>query len=322
MKIKKEYIILGVIIIILSLYLFQRRMDRTLYELPQIPELAGKNISKIEITRPGDILVLTRKDENWYMGSQEYRVDKNKVTDILEVVENLTLTALVSESKDYIRYDLNDKKKISVKAWSGDTLGREFEIGKTTTSSKLTFVKIAGNERVFHAQSNFRNKFDKPIDDMRDKSVLSFNAADIQEIHITKESESISFTRIKSPLQMDSPGETKDSQQTPVESEMVWQDSKGQKGDELKINKIISTLSNLKCQEYIQGKTKTEFSDPNYHILLKGTKDYTISIFSELKENSGKGRPAFSSEIKDPFFLNQWSVKNLVPDFKDLVKAP
>ncbi len=103
MKIKKEYIILGVIIIILSLYLFQRRMDRTLYELPEIPEMASKNISKIEIIRPDDTLVLTRKDDTWYMGSQEYRVDKNKVTGILETIEKLTLTALVSESKDYIR---------------------------------------------------------------------------------------------------------------------------------------------------------------------------------------------------------------------------
>ncbi len=216
---------------------------------------------------------------------------------------------------------MNEKKKITVKAWNADTLAREFEIGKAATSSTLTFVKIAGNERVFHARNNFRNKFDKPIDDMRDKGVLSFNASEIQEIHITKKSEFISFTKSKSLLKTDSSDETKDSQQTSLESEMVWQNSKGQKGDELKINTIISTLSNLKCQEYLQGKTKDEFSNPEYHIKLKGTKEYTISIFAELKENSDKGQPAVSSESKEPFLLNQWSVKNLVPDFKELVKA-
>ena len=49
MKIKKEYIILAIIIIALSVYLVMRRSDRTLYELPEIPQVSQK-----EITRTSD----------------------------------------------------------------------------------------------------------------------------------------------------------------------------------------------------------------------------------------------------------------------------
>ena len=38
---------------------------------------------------------------------------------MLDVIEELTLTALVSESKNYVRYDLSHDEKITVKAWKG-----------------------------------------------------------------------------------------------------------------------------------------------------------------------------------------------------------
>ena len=51
MKTKKEYIILAIIIIALSVYLVMRRSDRTLYELPEIPQVSQKEITRLEITR-------------------------------------------------------------------------------------------------------------------------------------------------------------------------------------------------------------------------------------------------------------------------------
>ena len=45
MKIKKEYIILALIIIALSVYLVMRRGDRTLYELPDLPQVSQKEIT-------------------------------------------------------------------------------------------------------------------------------------------------------------------------------------------------------------------------------------------------------------------------------------
>ena len=46
---------------------------------------------------------------------------------MLDVLKDITLTTAVSESKDYFRYELNDPKKINVKAWQADTLRRQLE---------------------------------------------------------------------------------------------------------------------------------------------------------------------------------------------------
>jgi hypothetical protein len=106
---------------------------------------------------------------------------------MLNVFETLTLTALVSESEDYIRYDLHAGKKITVTAWQEDSLKRNFDIGKPASSFRHTFVKLNDDSRVFHARDDFRGKFDLAEDNLRDKSVLSFKITDIQEIQIDKD---------------------------------------------------------------------------------------------------------------------------------------
>ena len=181
---KKEYLILAAVIVGLSIYLFARKTDRALYELPQLPEVSGKKISKIEISGPEGTTVLNRADEDWRIGPQKYPASKNKVQQMIDTIEDLKLTALISEAKDYIRYDLSDDKKISVKAWIGDSLSREFEVGKAASSFQHTFVKLAGDPKVYHARDNFRNKFDQDVNDLRDKSVLSFTVSDIQEVKL------------------------------------------------------------------------------------------------------------------------------------------
>ncbi len=62
MKIKKEYIILAIIITALSVYLVMRRGDRTLYQLPEIAHVDRKEITKLQITKGKTVIVLNKKD--------------------------------------------------------------------------------------------------------------------------------------------------------------------------------------------------------------------------------------------------------------------
>ena len=84
MKIKKEYIILAIIIIALSVYLVMRRGDRTLYELPEMPQVSQKEITRLEITRGKTVIDLTKKDDSWYIAPKEYPADAGKVKNMLD----------------------------------------------------------------------------------------------------------------------------------------------------------------------------------------------------------------------------------------------
>ena len=47
---KKEYIVLAVVIVALVAYLVSRNRDRNLYELPQIESVQTKEITRVELT--------------------------------------------------------------------------------------------------------------------------------------------------------------------------------------------------------------------------------------------------------------------------------
>jgi hypothetical protein len=172
MKLKKEIIMLGVIIVALSVYLFQRSGDRTRYTLPEMPALAASEITKIEITRAGQSVVLTRKDERWVIEPTGVAAAPQSVQEMIEALTGLTLTALVAESKNYSLYELDDENKIHVRAWQDGRLRHELDIGKTAPSFRHTFVRLAGDDRVYHARDNFRLRFAGGPEDLRDKTIM------------------------------------------------------------------------------------------------------------------------------------------------------
>lgn len=321
MKIKKEYIMLAVIISALSVYLVLRNPDRTHYELPKIPEVARKDISKIEISWSDASISLNRKDNTWRIAPKGYPANASKVKNMLDIIEQLILTALVSESKNYRRYDLNNEKKITVKAWAGDKLRREFEVGKAATSFRHTFVKLAHDHRVYHARGNFRAKFDQKVDNLQDKTVLSFDKTEIQEIRMAKGKQEMLLTQTQVPSKI-SPAEEADADSPPPEKEeTVWQTSDGKKADDARLNQLLASLSNLRCEKYIDERKKEDFTNAIFTIELNGAEEYSLSIFSKTDKHA-KDYPAVSSANDYPFLLSNSKADNLMKRPDELLKKP
>lgn len=321
MKINKEYTILIAVIIALSLYLILRSPDRTHYKLPKLPDIFGRDISKIEISKPDTSIVLNIEDNIWHIAPHGYPADSGKARGILSIIEKLTVTTLVSESKNYSRYDLNDDKKITVRAWAGDTLRREFEVGKATASGKHTFVKLAGDHRVYYTQGNIRATVELTVDRLRDKKVLSFVRTEIQEIHIAKGQKSVIFSRKQVPVEV-SAGQEADVQSPPSpKSKTIWQSADGKEADKFRLNSLLTSLSDLRCQKYIDGRKKEDFTKPIYSLQLKGTREYSLSIFAKTDKDA-KNNPTISSENDYPFMLPAWLTRKIMVDPDKFFKKP
>lgn len=321
MKIKKEYIILIAVIIALSLYLILRSPDRTQYQLPTLPDVFSFEISKIEISKPDTSIAMNIKDDIWHIAPQGYPANTDSIINLLDSIEKLPLTALVSESKNYTRYDLNDEKKITVRAWAEDTLRREFEVGKATASRTHTFVKLAGDHRVYQAQGNLRPLFDLTVDRLRDKRVLSFERTEIQEIHIAKGQKSVIFSRKQVPLKVSAGQEAGDESPPSPKSKTIWQSADGREADEFRLNRLLATLSNLRCQKYIDGSKKEDFTKPVYTLKMKGAREYSLSIFAKTDKDA-KNNPAISSENDYPFILPAWLVNKIMVNPSEVFKGP
>jgi len=228
-------------------------------------------------------------------------------------ISELTLTALVSESESYNRYDLADDKKITVTAWTGDTLKRRFELGKTASSFKHTFVKIAEDPRVYHARNNFRHTFDETLDSLRAKTVLDFEVEDIREIHITKGDQKRVFTRIETPAS-DEDKTRQDAGGPEMETaQPAWQRSDGETLDAAEVNRFLTTLEGLECDTYIYDLSKDDLKKPVYTVELKGTRDHVLSLFAPQDKDNN---PAISSENAYPFELTTFRADNIMKSFE------
>ena len=326
MKLKKEYVILAVVIVGLSIYLLTRQTDRTLYRLPQLSPVPAQSITRIDINGPNGAITLNKADDNWTIGDQKYPADRAKISRILAAISDLSLTAMMSESEDYVRYDLSDKNKISVKAWAGTTSERDFDIGKVGPSFRHTFVKLAGDANVYQAQNNFRTTFEQGVEDLRDKSVLSFAASDIQQIRLTNGTETMTLARHESPLAETETGKKEEGDKAketspPLKAKMVWQANDGGTAVPVKVDELLAAVSQLACEKYITDHVTADFKDPIYTLELEGQKVHRLSIFAKQKETD-TSYPAVSTDSPYPFYLAEWKAKQLMPTFEDLLESP
>ena len=240
---------------------------------------------------------------------------------MLDTIKELTLTALVSESKNYERYDLNNENKINVKAWAEDSLSREFEVGKVAPSYRHTFIKIADDDHVYHARGNFRDKFDKTPGDLRDKTVLSFKEIEMQEIRITKGMESILISRKQIPVEIKTDQASDTQSSSPPKEETVWESADGKEIDSSIMRRITAALTNMQCEKYIDDLKKSDFMDPGYTLEIKGIKEYTLSTFTQT-EKYDNNYPAISSENDYPFLLSEHRAENIIKLMDEILKKP
>ncbi len=321
MKVKKEYIILALVIIALSAYLVMRSSDRTQYQLPDVPQVAAQEISRLQITKGQASIVINKKDDKWYIAPDEFPADANKVKNMLNAIEKLTLTALVSESKNYNLYDLNEDKKLNVKAWQGEDLKRDFDLGKTASSFRHTFVRPAGDERVFHARGNFKNNFDFSVDDLRDKLVLALNPADIKLIQVIKDQQTLTISKSQAPVVVDNTEAEKKSDPGPGAKKSAWQAADGRPVEETAVNQLLNAVSDLRCEKFIIDRQKEDFTSPLFTLQLKGGQEYSLTIFAKTAEKD-TDFPAVSSGSNYPFLLSGSQVDSIMKDPSEILKTP
>ncbi len=334
MKIKKEHIFIALAIVLLVGYLSVRETDRTEYQLPAIAKVAASDITRIEIARLEGTVVLEKKDTAWRIQPQNYLADSGKVNAMLENLEKLSLTVLVSESKSWSRYDLESDKAIRVKAWTGDGLKRDIQIGKPAPTFQHTFVRVGDEPEVYHAQQNLKTAFDQTTDKLRDKTVLAFNLEEVKEIAITREGKQtvICKSEIEPPPAASAPADgtpPADETSPPADGappasatavkppETQWITDQGKPADLSKINRLLSTLSHLSCESYLEGKSISELSNPIGGIVIKGKKDYTLTLYAKT-EKDATVYLASSSETSSVFTLSDRQAEPLTADTEAL----
>lgn len=333
MKMKKEMIILGVVIVVLLVYLAFKGENQVHYDVPDLAALKVENLDKIEIKKNEGGITLVKKDDKWVIAPNNYPTAEDKINNITKTVTGLTLTDLVSQSKNYTRYQLNKDKALHVIVYEKDNVVRDFLIGKVSPTYGHTYVKIKDDDNVYHARESFRNHFDTKLDDLRDKKVMKVDKNDITEMTVIKEGVTHQFARKVETGEPPAPIAPKEGEKAPEtitppakpEEVISWMTSDGKKGNKANIDSLIGQLADLACESYIEGKTKEDYKvePPAFTLKLKGNKDFELAIFKKLEDGDNKGKyPALSSENAYPFYLSSWKAEQIMKKPEDLMEKP
>lgn len=162
---KKEYFILIVIILGLGVYILFGRPQNTHYNLIALPEIQKSKFSKIQIDSPDNSVLIKKQSGEWVLAKEHNTADRKKIEEILDVLKDLQVSALVSKSGNYARYDLAPEKKIRVRAWSRDKLVRDFALGKLAPTGQHTFISLSKDNNVYHAPGRLRDYFQAETED-------------------------------------------------------------------------------------------------------------------------------------------------------------
>ncbi|WP_300461342.1 DUF4340 domain-containing protein [Desulfobacula sp.] len=302
---KKEYLILLALIVILSAYLFLHNTNKDHYTLPEIPKMDVAKITGFTLDKRDGSITFKKKGPHWTLTDKDYLADPPAVKNMLDTLKTLKLTALVSEKGDLKRYELDDENHIRVKVSEGAKTVFELTLGRIAPSLNHTFVMLTNDGNIYHANGSFRSYFNKTEDDFRDKKVMEFKTASIHRFSIEKDG--VSKTLV-------SKEEKKDNQQTAI----TWHFEDGTSADQEKVSNLLSALSFLECETYVGALPKDELGKTPLlcRIRLENTDKPELTLFKTGDEDSVMG---LSSMNDDTFVLSQFNSKEIVSDIDTIL---
>lgn len=309
---KKEYLILIVLIAGLSAYLLTQQDDRVHYELPVPATIAAKEISRVEISGNGTPLTLTREDKHWTVTENiegrdaRYPADPAAMDRVTDALREVRLSALVSEAGDLVRYDLDPENGLRVQAFAGDKLLRSLVIGKAAPSYNHTYVMLGDGNEVFQADGSFRNDFDKTVDAFRDKAILSFETEKLNRITLTKDG----VTRTLALKSKEENGEA--DPEKSEDAETTWRFDDGSQADNTAARDLIASLSRLECQSFLpDGKAADlEKSSPVCRIRLENDVNLGLRLYEQ--ENGEAGLAGISTATPYAFTLASYKTEDIL----------
>lgn len=294
------YASFAVVLIALVLYITLRRSDRMQYKLPDLPEVSVEEIDSIQIQSKTDgELKLSKSGSSWLIEPEGYKADDSAVQAMLDAVSNLTITDLVSTSGYYDKYELDKENKMVINALNEDEVIASFDLGKRAPSYNHTYISV-GDGKVYHAATDLRRVFEKDVDSLRDKKVMSFLKEEIVRIEAVLPGSTITLTK-------DTPAVGSGTESSSLSA--TWKSASGDVWETEVIDEFLGRVDDLSCSEFIDTPGPQE--EPLLSLTLQGREQYTLELLAEEET----GYRARSSQTPYEFYISAWQGENILETF-------
>ena len=199
---KKSLIWLIVIVVVLAIIYFVIKGTEPKLERGEGSGFEGfttEGVTKIEIVSPaGENDVTLERDDVWELSYPiEYTADDKAIERLFTYLTDMKFVTVVSENpqKQDI-FEVTEETGRDIKIYAGDKLVLHFFVGKTDQTNMNTYIREANSDKVFAVQGNISYVFNRPIDQWRDKAIVSIPENDLQQLEVTWGDTTVVYTLI------------------------------------------------------------------------------------------------------------------------------
>jgi len=239
-----------------------------------------EEITRIEMSGRENVVTLSLQGGLWMVTDPlEYPAGQSLVEDLLTQIDGLVVTNLVSTSTaNHDLYEVGPDTGFLVRLLGGRDGQRrlsEFYIGKMTSDFGHTYIRRFGEDDVFMASGLLQGYFNKTVSTWRDKTILSLQLENIEQIELSSADDSWQIARR---------GMYTEAVDAPW---VISTDGGFVPADSVVVGTILRRVINLSASDFPSPAEQLPFDwdNPDYRIILGLTGNIPVGINVWLKED-------------------------------------
>jgi len=162
---------------------------------PKVADISDAAVSQIELKKKdGSAVVLDRKNGKWAITAPEpLRADQDSVSTIVSSLNPVTADSIVEDKpSDLSKYGLaNPSLTVTVKEKNGKT--DQIVFGDDVPAGSLVYARSNSRPAVYSVSSSVKSSFDKGVNDLRDKRLLTFDSNQLTRVELISGKSDIEF---------------------------------------------------------------------------------------------------------------------------------
>jgi hypothetical protein len=162
---------------------------------PKLADISDSAVQQIELrNKDGSTVILDRKNGKWAITAPEsLRADQDAVATIVSSLNPVTADSVVEDKpSDLSKYGLaNPSLTVTVKGKKGKT--DQIVFGDDVPAGSLVYARSNSRPAVYSVSSSVKSSFDKGLNDLRDKRLLTFDSNQLTRVELVSGKSGIEF---------------------------------------------------------------------------------------------------------------------------------
>ena len=160
----------------------------------KVLSIPADQVQEIRIKRPDQTIDLKRDSSKWQITQpQPLPADSDTVSSMTTTLSGLNADTVVeAKATDLAPYGLQ-KPTLELEIVKKDGKTDDLMIGDETPTASGSYAKLAGDPRVFTIASYNKTSLDKPLNDLRDKHLLTFDSGKLTRVDLEVKGATLEF---------------------------------------------------------------------------------------------------------------------------------